>query len=100
MARLYTFDEKLLTGSPEIRIGDKVYQIDDRKSTVQKAIRLFSEDKGDSITNADEVLKLAFGKNYKEIETLDMPFSAYQKLTEMVISAMTGTETEKSDGFQ
>ena len=36
MARMYTFDNKLLCGSPELRIGDKVYSIDDRKNTVKR----------------------------------------------------------------
>ena len=34
--KMYTFDEKLLVGGPEIRIGDKVFAIDDRKKNVKK----------------------------------------------------------------
>ena len=30
MAKMYTLDEKLLAGVPEIRIGEKVYKVDDR----------------------------------------------------------------------
>lgn len=99
MARMYTFDNKLLCGSPEIRIGDKVYSIDDRTSTVKKVLKIFSEKDNDALDNAEEVLKLAFGKSYSEINTMDMPFSAYQKLTETVISAMTGQEQEKEQSF-
>ena len=40
MARMYTFDKKLLCGSPEIRIGEKIYPIDDRKNTVKKVLKL------------------------------------------------------------
>lgn len=96
MSKMYSFDNKLLCGSPEIRIGDKVYPIDDRTSTVKKVLKIFSSKENDNLDNADEALKLAFGKNYTEINAMDMPFSAYQKLIETVISAMTGQETEQS----
>ena len=95
MARMYTFDEKLLCGSPEIRIGDKVYPVDDRTSTVKKALKLFGDTERDNFDITEDVLKLAFGKNYKEIESLDMPFAAYQELTQTVISAMTGAEPDE-----
>lgn len=30
VGKLYTLDQKLLTNTPEIRIGEKIYPIDDR----------------------------------------------------------------------
>lgn len=94
MARMYTFDKKLLCGSPEIRIGEKVYPIDDRKNTVKKVLKLFEDKNGDDMDKSDEALKIAFGDKYKEIEALDLSFKAYQELIEMVIAAMTGEEPE------
>lgn len=94
MARMYTFDKKLLCGSPEIRIGEKVYPIDDRKNTVKKVLKLFKNENGDDIDTSDEALKIAFGEKYKEIEALDLSFKAYQELIEAVIAAMTGEEPE------
>ena len=38
MAKMYTLDSKLLTGTPEIRVGDKVYPVDDRQKTVKKIL--------------------------------------------------------------
>lgn len=97
MAKMYTLDEKMLCGSPEIRIGEKIYPIDDRQKTVKKVLKLF-DGKGsgnsDNMDKTEEVLKTAFGKNYKEIEELDLSFSAYQKLAETVIAAMTGEDPE------
>lgn len=94
MARMYTIDKKLLCGSPEIRIGEKVYPIDDRKNTVKKVLKLFEDKSGDDIDKSDEALKIAFGEKYKEIEALDLSFKAYQELIETVIAAMTGEEPE------
>lgn len=101
MARMYTLDKKLLCGSPEIRIGEKVYPVDDRTKTVKKVLKLFSDknSEADDTENVEEALKLAFGEKYKEIEELDMPFAAYQELVELVIKAMTGEEPEKEQSF-
>lgn len=101
MGKLYTLDEKLLIGTPEIRLGDKVYPVDDRQKTVKKLMKLTSNEKGIE-KNMDEVLKLAFGeKAAKEIDERDLPFPAYQKLFELVIAAMTGEEpAEVSARFQ
>jgi hypothetical protein len=35
MAKMYTLDKKLLVGTPEIRIGDKCFPVDDREKTVK-----------------------------------------------------------------
>lgn len=99
MARMYTLDKKLLCGSPEIRIREKVYPVDDRTKTVKKILKLFKSEGSDDVDNTEEALKLAFGEKYKEIEELDMPFAAYQELVELVIKAMTGEEPEKEQSF-
>ena len=54
MWKLYTLDNKLLVGSPEVRIGDKMYPVDDRTSTVKKMTALKEKDNSD-----EEILKLA-----------------------------------------
>ncbi|MDO4864641.1 MAG: hypothetical protein Q4A05_10780 [Ruminococcus sp.] len=98
MGKMYTLNKKLLIGSPEIRIGEKVYAVDDRTKNVKKILKLFKDIKGDndeSDDKIDEALKLAFGKNYKEIEELNMPYAAYQQLVEIVVAALTGEDLEK-----
>ena len=103
MGRLYTFDKKLLCGAPELRIGDKVYCIDDRKNTVKKALELFrNNEKDNSFDTYDEILKLAFGKDYPEIDKMDLSFAAYQELVITAIAAMTGQderELKKEESF-
>lgn len=103
MGRLYTLDNKLLCGSPEIRIGDKMYPVDDRKNTVLKVMKIMdgkseTADKSKDFTNIEEVMKLAFGKNYSEIEKLELSFTAFTELSQLVMSAMTGIdESDKND---
>lgn len=100
MGRMYTLDKKLLVGSPEIRIGEKVYPVDDRTKNVKKILKLFKEIKNDNDDSdkIDEALELAFGERYKEIEDLNMPYGAYVELIELVIKALTGEEPDKEEG--
>lgn len=91
MGKLYTLDGKLLTETPEIRIGEKVYPVDNRTSTVKKLMKIDQDD-----TNA--ILKLAFGdKAAKEIADQDIPFVAYLQLVKVVIAAMTGEDEDEID---
>lgn len=86
MGKLYTLDDKLLIGGPEIRIGDKVYPVDDRKKTMDKILKA---------PNDDEIMKLALGnKAFKEIDDMNMPYPAYAQLVKLVLAAMTGEEVE------
>ena len=98
MGKMYTLDKKLLCGSPEIRISEKVYPVDDRKNTVIKVTKLFNDSKGD-VEKVDEALELAFGEKFKEIDEMDLSFAAYQKLFELVIAAMTGEEPKDEESF-
>ena len=98
MGKMCTLDKRLLCGSPEIRIGEKVYPVDDRKNTVIKVTKLFNDSKGD-VEKVDEALELAFGEKFKEIDEMDLSFAAYQKLFELVIAAMTGGEPKDEDSF-
>lgn len=93
MAKLYTLDEKLLTGGPEIRVGDKVYGVDDRMKTVKKLMKL--SENGAGVENIDEILALGLGKEaLREIEAMELSFAAYRELLELVTAAMTGEEPE------
>lgn len=96
MAKLYTLDHKLLTDTPEIRIGEKIYAVDNRTKTVKKIQEISQEitDK-DPCSGMDKVLELAMGaKAAKEIDEMDVPFPAYQRMFELVMAAVTGEEPE------
>lgn len=101
MAKMYTLDNKLLTGVPEIRIGDTIITVDDREKTVKKVMKIM--DNNDPNAEAiDEVLKLVLSKeDYKKIDDMNMPWAAYQELVTLVVSAVTGQDpNEKENRFQ
>ena len=92
MSKLYTLDQKLLTDTPEVRIGDHCYPVDNRQKTVKKLMQISSDDQD----QVDKALEIAFGaKAAKEIDAMDMPFPAYQKLFELVMAAVTGEDPEE-----
>ena len=93
MAKLYTLDEKLLTDTPEIRVKDKLYLVDNRQKTVRKLMQINTDQMDGSQVSEqmDQTLKLALGEAaFAEIDKMDLPFPAYQKLFELVMAAMTG----------
>ena len=106
MSKMYTLDKKLLIGSPEIQIGDKVFQVDDRNKTVRKVIKLSEQLKGkdkekdieetpEKFEVIDQILELAFGSKYKDIDELELSFRAYLDLIDIVLDAMTNGDPEK-----
>lgn len=102
MAKMYTLDEKLLVGTPEIRIGEKIYPVDDRVKTVKKIMKIYKDHDDMDTDDIDKLFELAFGvKNAKEISAIDLSFAAYQELAALVMSAMTGEEPkDKEERFQ
>lgn len=102
MGKMYTLDNKLLTETPEIRIGDKVYSVDDRVNTVKKIQEISKNISDDLYGSISEVLTLALGpKAAKEIENMNMPYAAYQKMFELVMAAITGEDADViADRFQ
>lgn len=105
MAKMYTLDGKLLTEKPEIRIGDKVYPIDDRTPVVKKLLKTIKniDQDDDSVIDTDElIIKAAFNKNAKEILGMDLPYSVQMDISQKALALMTGEEIEeiKKDRFQ
>ena len=97
--KLYTIDNARLTECPEIRIGDKVYPLDDRQKTAEKVMKLIPEDGADSRKESMKMIReafaLVFGKEHaQEIDDMNLRYPAYLRLFETVIAAMSGEEPE------
>lgn len=91
MAKMYTLDGALLTGAPEVRIGDKVFHVDNRVSTVKKLDKVGRED----IRRHHQAGVRRQGRE-RNID-MDMPFPAYLELVKLTIAAMTGEDAEEID---
>lgn len=96
MSKMYTLDNKLLVGVPEIRIGNEIIKVDYREKTVKKILKLVDNHEGDSGELADGVLKLALdAKDFKKISEMNLPWPAYSKLMTLIMAAATGEEPEE-----
>lgn len=91
-------DTKILTGDnhPQLKVKDKLYTVDDRKSTFDK-IQAAQGDKTLTQEQKDlKVFELALGeKETKEIMALDLTVQEYIYFTYCVMGAITGEDPDK-----
>lgn len=89
--RIIDTQNKILSGDdhPQLKIGNKLYTVDDRKSTWDKIQALQDND---SVKDKDtEIFNLALGKKAtKELLSLDLSLEGYTNLTFYVMAAITG----------
>ncbi len=108
MGKIYTLDNKLLTETPEIRVGDKIYPVDSRMKTFKKmddALKKAGESRKsqDSQESEDQdefdiIITHALGANaLKEIKERDIPFPAMRKLVVLIMAAMQDIEEEEAE---
>lgn len=94
--KIYTTDGKLLTETPQIQIGDKLFAIDNRKSTYDKMQEAVSKAK-----NGNEeriILEYAFGKDQmKEIDAMDLSVKAVMNLLTYVHAAIFDISFEEAE---
>ena len=99
MGKIYTLDPDLLNGRSEIRIGDKLYPVDDRLATVEEITALQKKADGEDIKLMTDAVHLALGdKAFKALKMEAMPFAACQKLLSLIMAAITGQEPEEIEG--
>ena len=95
MAKLYTLDDKLLTEVPEVRVGDKVYPVDNRQKTVMAIQRAMEQTDADPAAQMSAALRLALGEQAeRELAARDLPYPAVQALFALVLAGVTGEEAE------
>lgn len=95
--RIIDTGNTILSGDnhPQLKIGDKLYLVDDRKSTWDK-IQAVQND--ETVEDRDtRILELALGKEaVKEIcETGEITLSGFMNLTFHVMAAITGEDYEE-----
>ncbi len=81
---------------PKIKIGNKLYDVNNKKSTFNKiqAVSSNKELKEDEMN--EKIFALAFGEDAaKEILELDLPVENFNYLSFCVMGAITGEEPKK-----
>lgn len=96
MAKIYTTDGKLLTETPQIEIGGKLFAIDNRKSTYDKMQEAVSKSTGGNEERI--ILEHAFGKEQmKEIDKMELSVKGYMDLLTYVHAAIFDISFEEAE---
>lgn len=98
MGKMYTLDGKMLTDTPEVRVGEKIYPVDNRKKTVTRVMALMKDGKsGEDLKRMDDAARLLLGTSaYSEIEAMELPWPAWQRLFELLMAAVTGEDADEA----
>ena len=91
--RIIDTEDKILSGDnhPQLKIGNKLYTVDDRKKTWDKIQEVQADD---SVADKDkEILNLALGeKEAEEILANDLTVEGFANLTFYIMAAITGED--------
>lgn len=100
MSKLYTTDGKILSDDfPELKIGDKCYRVDTRKSTYDKMqTEMEKENKKAKGKGEDElILEYCLGEDAaREITAMDLTISGYSNLVTYIYAAMFDISFEEA----
>lgn len=85
---------------PQIKIGDKLYTVDNRQSTWDKIQDVQSNEKLTSNEKTNKIYDLALGiEAAKEIKEMDLPVENYIYLSFCVMGAITGEDPKELQKF-
>lgn len=90
--------KELLSGDnqPQLKIGDKLYIVDNRQKTWDKIQEIQSNNEIKEKDKTDKIYDLALGEAArKEIEEMNLPVENYTYLSFCVMGAITGEDPKK-----
>ena len=90
--------KELLSGDnqPQLKIGDKLYIVDNRQKTWDKIQEIQSNNEIKEKDKTDKIYDLALGEEArKEIEEMNLPVENYTYLSFCVMGAITGEDPKK-----
>lgn len=90
--------KEILNGDnhPQLKIGDKLYTVDNRQSTWDKIQEITNNQELTPNEKNDQIFELALGvKETKEIKDIDLPVENYNYLTFCVMGAISGEDPKE-----
>ena len=89
--------KEMLSGDnhPQIQIGDKLYVVDDRKSTYDKINKIQKDENKSAEDKEREMFILALGEEAtNEIYAYDLPIAEFNNVIYSITAAISGLELE------
>lgn len=96
--RIIDTENKILTGDnhPQLKIGNKLYVVDDRKSTFDKIQKIQGDASKTEQEKEQALFELSLGKKEaKELLDMDLTVEGYQNLVFYIMSAIVGKDFEE-----
>jgi len=91
---MYVVDSEKLAKRPEVRIGDRVYEIDNRLSAYERINeRVKAGDGGEFEIIIGEALG---GESYEEIVQMDLPYGVMSELVVIILAAIQDLTVEEA----
>ena len=91
---MYAIDSEKLTKRPEIRIGDRVYEIDNRLSAYE---RINERVKNGDGSEFEIIIGEALGsEHYGEIVAMDLPYGVMQDVVIIILAAIQDLTVEEA----
>jgi len=91
---MYVVDSEKLVKRPEVRIGDRVYEIDNRLSAYERINeRVKAGDGGEFEIIIGETLG---GESYEEIVRMDLPYGVMSELVVIILAAIQDLTVEEA----
>lgn len=90
--------KEVLSGEnkPQLKIGDKLYTVDNRQSTFDKIQKIQENQELENEEKTNQIYELALGKEAaKEIKELDLPVENNIYLSYCVMGAITGDDPKE-----
>lgn len=90
--------KEILSGDnhPQLKIGDKLYTVDNRQSTWDKIQKVQSDESLNNEDKTNRIYELALGvEASKEIKDLDLPVENNTYLSYCVMGAITGEDPKE-----
>jgi|GEM_PF-1625975 len=95
--KLYTVDSAMLAARPEIRLGDRVFAVDNRMSVFLQITKELQE-RGTEESELDIILRNALGAAaYEEIAAQDLPFPVMRRLVVLAMAAVQDIEEDEAE---
>ena len=99
MAKIIDISGKLTNERPQLKLAEgKVYDIDNRKNTILLVNQKVQTVNVNDLTALDEIMRLTLGDEAaKEIDEMNLPFTAYQSIFIAIMAAVSGEEYESME---
>ncbi|MCL2855986.1 MAG: hypothetical protein FWE21_10305 [Defluviitaleaceae bacterium] len=91
---MYAIDNEKLTKRPEIRIGDRVFTIDNRLSTFEVMRRELNK-----AETAEMAVVIAHGLGhdaYLDIVEMDLPYGVMEEIVMLILAGIQGLEVDEA----